>query len=190
MAISRSKKTNYRSKKRNYHSKKRNSRTKKHNSRYSRHSRYTGLCHAVTNSTGGFDWPKDNGCVEGTHKSIVLPKGTIIDRFGSEYGQFIALPETSYDERAIPYMANTDDCETKYKQTYNNTNTNPDNNYHQYEIISNEGLRVDECEIAPSFGHGGKKHSKQFFSKDNMLILLQNNIIKEIPRPLHYPSWK
>jgi hypothetical protein len=171
--------------------KKRNRKNRKTNKRkYPYSYRYFGLCNAVTNNTGGFDWPKDNGCVEGTHKSIILPKGTIIDRFGSEYGQFVALPNTSYDERAIPYMANTNECETKYNETYSNTNTGTDNNYHQYEIISNDGLRVDECEIAPAFGHGGKKHSKQFFSKDNIQTLLKNNIIKEIPHPLsNYPLW-
>jgi hypothetical protein len=168
--------------------KKRNRRKKCRTSKY---ARYAGVCSAVMNTTGGFDWPEDNGCKKGTHKMITLPKGTLIDRFGSEYGQFVALPETSYDERAIPYMANNDECENKYKATFTNENNGPDNNYHQYEIISKDGLMVDECEIAPAFGHGGKKHSKQFFSQEKIISLLEKKVIREIPHPLsRYPSWK
>ena len=125
-----------------------------------------------------WNWPEDNGCADG-FKIKTLKKGVIIDRFGSPYGNFVALPETTYVERSLPYMMNSNEC----KQTYTNKHIN---NYHQYEIINKNGLEVKECIIAAAFDKPGgvKKGKKQYMidEKQNILKLLESGDICELPR--------
>ena len=129
-----------------------------------------------------WNWPEDNGCADG-FKIKTLKKGVIIDRFGSPYGNFVALPETTYVERSLPYMMNSNECKREYNQTYTNKHLN---NYHQYEIINKNGLQVKECIIAAAFDKPGgvKKGKKQYMidEKQNILKLLESGDICELPR--------
>lgn len=48
-------------------------------------------------------WPGNNGFPEGfTPQPVHLPEGTIIDRFGSEYGRFLAPDAAPFTDRALP----------------------------------------------------------------------------------------
>lgn len=51
-------------------------------------------------------YPSNDGFL-GKPRVITLKPGTIIDRYGSPSGYFLAPLNTSYDERALPYQPNT-----------------------------------------------------------------------------------
>jgi hypothetical protein len=129
-----------------------------------------------------WNWPENNGCAD-SFKIKTLKKGVIIDRFGSPYGNFVALPETTYVDRSLPYMMNTNDCKREYNQTYTNKQMN---NYHQYKIMNKNGLKVKECIIAPAFDKPGgvKQGKKQYMidEKQNILKLLESGDLCELPR--------
>lgn len=138
-----------------------------------------GSCKPVLNSDGKFDWPPNNGCIDGTHSMTILHKDKIVDRFGSEGGQFVGEETETYDDRAIPYYSNTEECHEEYNKTY--SNENPNNNYHTYKLLSD--LPVESCQIKPHFGHGKLSPSNvQYFIGDdkNVLKLLQEGKICEI----------
>lgn len=71
--------------------------------------------------------------------SYVLPKDTVIIRFGSEHGQYTAPQNTSFEEVSLPYTIESLE-------------------YHEYRVIA-DGLRV-ECivekgKVAPMFRQPG-----------------------------------
>ena len=76
----------------------------------------------------------------GTHVIEVLPKGSKMDRFGSEYGKFFGKPVSSYMDRALPYRKNNNECKLDYESTYQDSNKSETNNYHLYQIVSENGL--------------------------------------------------
>ena len=49
------------------------------------------------------NWPPNHG-VAGMPMPEVLPPGTLIDRFGSDDGNFFSPVGTSYSKRALPYV--------------------------------------------------------------------------------------
>ena len=53
-----------------------------------------------------------------------LPVGLLIDRFGSEYGKFLAPADSPYSQRSLPPQ-NLDTLETKPTYPYN---------YHVYKV--------------------------------------------------------
>ena len=50
--------------------------------------------------TGEIHWPKDSGFA-GKSKKIKLKVGTVVDRYGTDYGTFVSPLETGYKERAV-----------------------------------------------------------------------------------------
>lgn len=69
----------------------------------------------------------------------VLPKGTVIIRFGSEFGQYTAPQNTRFEEVSLPYTIESIE-------------------YHEYRVIA-DGLRVecivDKGKVAPMFHQPG-----------------------------------
>jgi hypothetical protein len=153
---------------------------------------FLGVCSPVTIDGTNFDWPKNNGCVDDTLRETILKKGKLVDRFGSEYGKYVGEMYESYDDRAIPYFSNSEDCKEEYKKIYSNDITpNSKNNYHIYKIL--EDLPTESCQIKPHFGHGTlKKENVQYYLGDdkNILKLLEEKKICEVHhkhRPINEP---
>lgn len=155
--------------------------TKQHPKTRNSNKRFYGIgsCKPVTNEEGKFDWPSNNGCVDGTHSMTILHKDKIVDRFGSEGGRFVGEDTETYDDRAIPYYSNTEECQSEYNKTY--SNNNPNNDYHTYKVLSD--LPVESCQIKPHFGHGriSPDNVQHFLGDDkNVFKLLQDGKICEI----------
>lgn len=53
-------------------------------------------------ATGNIVWPPNDGFT-GKPVEIILPPGTLLDRYGSEGGRFFSPANASYDGRALPY---------------------------------------------------------------------------------------
>lgn len=122
------------------------------------------------NSEGKIDWetfaPND-GIEPGTlTKNQTLKAGTIIDRYGSEYGKYTAPAGASFESRALPY----------------------DNNpymYNKYEVISDiEG--VDTSTIASAFGQPGG--GVQYQLPQSVKDLVNAGYLKRIPIVENYIS--
>ena len=103
---------------------------------------------------GQINWPPNDGC-DGTEKSETLPQGTLVDRYGSDYGTFFAQPGTPYEARALPY----------------DTSTLP---YHIYIVA--QPLTVLECRIAPWFGEPGG--GEQYKAPENALQLKAEGVLQ------------
>ena len=60
---------------------------------------------------GRIDWDKyapNNGRInESVLKNQTIKQGTIIDRYGSKYGNYTSPIGTSFEERALPYKENS-----------------------------------------------------------------------------------
>ncbi|KAI6749489.1 hypothetical protein HG530_014903 [Fusarium avenaceum] len=135
-----------------------------------------------TDEKGSYKYPPQNGFQLDEHGnaingSMVLQVGTLVDRFGSEYGSFISAASAPYSQRALPPS---------------NLATNPDTsdfpyNYHVYRVI--KPLTVVGGPIAPWFGQPGL--GAQFFTGDvgNVKFLIEQNYLqKEDPAALVYKS--
>lgn len=88
---------------------------------------------------GKIDWNKyapNDGIEPGTlQENQTLRKGTIIDRYGSEYGKYTSPEGTPYDSRSLPYKNNP-------------------HMYNKYRVIQDlDG--VDTSTIAEAFNRGG-----------------------------------
>jgi hypothetical protein len=97
--------------------------------------------------TGGWRYPPDNGfLVDASGRPIeyvsTLTVGEQIDRFGSEFGAFLAPYDTPYAERSLP-PESLDDFDPSYTC-----------NYHLYRVI--KSFKADEGQIAPAFGQPGR----------------------------------
>lgn len=127
-------------------------------------------------------WPEDDGCLD-SYKMRILPKDFVIDRFGGPYGTFFSVPNTNYIERSLPYMIDNKNCKNVYDDTYRAKHLN---NYHQYRIIDEKGLRVKECIIAPAFDKpGGVQNKRKQYSTvldETAFELLKSKKICEIPK--------
>ena len=89
---------------------------------------------AVWRDAGGqLRWPPNDGCAD-AEKPATLPPGARIDRYGSDHGQFFAVPGTPYQARALPY----DPAKLPYTV-----------------YVVRQPLPVQECTIAPWFGEPG-----------------------------------
>ncbi|KAH6635645.1 hypothetical protein B0J18DRAFT_462718 [Chaetomium sp. MPI-SDFR-AT-0129] len=115
------------------------------------YDRFGGLCpgaflEAWTNATDGcWKYPPHNG-FKLTWEPIdvmILPVGSLLDRFGGEGGKFLSPVGVQYRERAIPpgNLA-TRDADSAYPY-----------NYHVYAVI--KPLRVLSGQIEPWFGQPG-----------------------------------
>ena len=55
----------------------------------------------VSPINGRMMWPKNDG-FQGNPEYAMLPKGTMLDRYGDDTGQFVAPQGTPFDQRALP----------------------------------------------------------------------------------------
>lgn len=102
--------------------------------------------------------------IDGIHYKIkgVLPKGTIIIRYGSEMGRFTAPNNTPYEKLALPYKKETVE-------------------FHRYIVIGDDvkiKCIVDKGIVAPGFGSDGG--AVQYLHEKTVYYLLKNNFIKRM----------
>ena len=95
---------------------------------------------------GGWRYPPANGFLIGPNGlpvQTVMPlrAGTRIDRYGSEFGAFLAPARLPYTSRAIP------------PQSLDNRDAPGGCNYHLYQVVRE--FRVQGGPIAPAFGQRG-----------------------------------
>jgi hypothetical protein len=95
---------------------------------------------------GGWRFPPDNGFLLGTsgnpiESAMPLAVGREIDRFGSEFGAFLAPLDTPYASRALP------------PQSLDNFDAAFTCNYHVYKVV--KSFTVEAGAIAPGFGQRG-----------------------------------
>ncbi|KAK5991829.1 hypothetical protein PT974_05215 [Cladobotryum mycophilum] len=125
-----------------------------------------------TDGKGNFVYPPQNGfqldvngnAINGT---MHLEVGTLVDRFGSEYGSFISAASAPYSQRALPPS---------------NLDTNPSApdfpyNYHIYRVL--KSFPVVGGPIAPWFGQPGL--GAQFYTGGlgNIMALIQGGYLKK-----------
>ncbi|KAJ2894201.1 uncharacterized protein MKZ38_007841 [Zalerion maritima] len=94
---------------------------------------------------------------------IELPEGTLIDRFGSEYGSYASPAAAPYMQRALPpsnLATPADDPRYPY-------------NYHIYRVA--KAFTVLSGPIAPWFGQPG--HGVQYKLNDNIMTLLDGGYL-------------
>lgn len=95
---------------------------------------------------GGWNYPPDNGYLlspSGQPIEVVvqLIVGQRIDRFGSQFGAFLAPMDTLYQSRALPPMS-LDNFDPAFTC-----------NYHLYQV--RKSFKVESGPIAPGFGQPG-----------------------------------
>jgi hypothetical protein len=95
---------------------------------------------------GGWRYPPDNGFFVGPNGQPEeapqsLAAGQQVDRFGSEFGAFLASINTPYASRALPPMS------------LDNFDVNFNCNYHLYKVL--KAFSVEAGPIAPGFGQRG-----------------------------------
>lgn len=101
--------------------------------------------------TGSYRFPPENGFLIGpdgqpVHAPTPLRAGQRVDRYGSEFGAFLAPIGTLYSQRSIP------------PQSLDNTANPGGCNYRAYVVLRE--LDVDGGPIAPAFGQPG--HGVQY----------------------------
>jgi hypothetical protein len=121
---------------------------------------------AANGGAGGWRFPPDNGYLLGPTGQPIehvapLSAGAEIDRFGSEFGAFLAPFDTPYAERALPPMS-LDVFDPAYAC-----------NYHLYRVVRR--FSAEEGPIAPGFGQVG--HGEQ--------IQLVASLVPGAPSPLN-----
>lgn len=107
---------------------------------------------AANGGAGGYRFPPDNGFLltpqgDPIHTTMTLHAGLRLDRFGSEFGAFLAPAGSSYGSRALP------------PQSLDNTANPGGCNYNLYKVVHD--FSVDGGPIAPAFGQPG--HGLQYF---------------------------
>lgn len=104
-------------------------------------------------------WAPNGGRVLETIKgNQTIPAGTIIDRYGSQWGKYTSPVGVSYEQRALPYIENP-------------------NAYHKYEVLKPID-NVTISEIAPAFEQVGG--GIQYELPNNIKELEKLGYIKEI----------
>lgn len=100
---------------------------------------------AANGGKGGWRYPPDNGFLIVAGQPVeapdTLPAGERVDRFGSEYGGFLAPAGTPYAMRSIPPQS---------LDTYDPAYTC---NYHVYRVL--KPFTVEGGPIAPAFAQPG-----------------------------------
>ncbi len=102
---------------------------------------------AAQGGQGGWRFPPQNGFLIGpsgqpVHATITVRAGQRIDRFGSEFGAFLAPAASLYSQRALP------------PQSLDNAADPGGCNYNLYRVVRD--FLVDGGPIAPAFGQPGK----------------------------------
>ena len=104
-------------------------------------------------------WAPNGGRVPETIKeNQTIPAGTIIDRYGSQWGKYTSPAGVPYEQRALPYIENP-------------------NAYHKYEVLKPID-NVTISEIAPAFEQVGG--GIQYELPNNIKKLKELDYIKEI----------
>ena len=95
-------------------------------------------------------WPINFGCeLNETEKEITLPIGTIIDRFGHNYGYYFGDPSSSFDKRSLSLLKPGKSCEPLYIERMKDNSIA----YNEYRV--KKEFKVKTCTIAPAFNHTG-----------------------------------
>ena len=102
---------------------------------------------AANSGQGSWRYPPANGFLIGPtgqpiEVTVPLSPGQRVDRYGSEFGAFLAPAGTPYANRAIP------------PQSLDNRDLPTACNYHVYQVTRE--FRVDAGPIAPAFGQPGR----------------------------------
>ncbi|KAK3324375.1 hypothetical protein B0T19DRAFT_402610 [Cercophora scortea] len=139
------------------------------------YDRFGGLCPgpfltAYFNTTSGWwNYPPEAGFSLSTagvaiRGNITLPTGTLIDRFGSEYGTYVSPAAAPYMQRALP-PSNLDTPQDNPEFPYN---------YHVYRVV--QPLVVLAGPIAPWFGQPGQ--GVQYMIYSNVMTLVNTGFLK------------
>jgi len=100
---------------------------------------------AASGGKGSWRYPPDDGFLVQSGLPVEsvaeLPRGEEVDRFGSEYGSFLAPAGTPYADRSIP------------PQSLDNFDASFTCNYHLYLVV--KPFMAETGPIAPAFGQPG-----------------------------------
>ncbi|KAH8828081.1 hypothetical protein DL96DRAFT_1815364 [Flagelloscypha sp. PMI_526] len=123
-------------------------------------------------TTGYYNYPPENGFQLSTsgqpiHGKQYLGIGSRLDRFGSEFGFFLAPAGSPFSQRALP-PSNLDWPEDALPRI--------PYNYHVYEVTRE--FEVMSGPIAPWFGQPGQGTQYQTFS--NIMTLIQDGFLEPI----------
>ncbi len=133
---------------------------------------------AANAGAGGWRYPPDSGFLivhgQPDESPFVLTPGRQIDRFGSEYGAFLAPADTLYAERSLPPQS-LDDFDPAYTC-----------NYHDYRVL--KPFAVEAGPIAPGFGQPGRGTQYQVVSSllpgaprsPNVMWLISNGYLQRL----------
>ncbi|KAL3422407.1 hypothetical protein PVAG01_06563 [Phlyctema vagabunda] len=132
-------------------------------------------------STGTYRYPPDNGFSldqdgHGINGTLTLEVGTLVDRFGSEFGSFVSAAEAPYSQRSLP-PTNLATSPSAPEYPYN---------YHIYQVL--KPFEVVGGPIAPWFGQPGlgaqfytgatgnimKLIDDQYLARVNISVLISN----------------
>lgn len=94
--------------------------------------------------------------------SYMIPKNTILIRFGSEYGKFTSPHGTHFEQVSLPYTIES-------------------LAYHEYRVISDSltvRCIVDKGKVAPMFNQPGG--GTQYLHSHTIHVLLRKSILKRI----------
>jgi hypothetical protein len=139
------------------------------------YSRFGNLCPSefLTKWTvnGSYIYPPKNGFQLDTagnpiQGNTTLTIGTLLDRFGSEYGSFLSPANAPYSQRSIP-PSNLDSNPSTPDYPYN---------YHVYNVT--KALVVLAGPIAPWFEQPGE--GVQFFTYSNVLTLVGGGYLTRV----------
>lgn len=105
---------------------------------------------------GGWKYPKHGGFqldVDGIpiRRTITLPEGMIVDRFGKEQGHYIAAADAPFAQRSLPPDA-LNRCLGDFMDCFGDNIFYP-NGYHIYKVM--KPFEVVAGPIAPAFGQFG-----------------------------------
>ncbi|PQE26097.1 hemagglutination repeat-containing protein [Rutstroemia sp. NJR-2017a BBW] len=127
---------------------------------------------AWTDSNGKYKYPPGNGFsldAKGNpiNGSMILTPGTLIDRFGSEYGSYVSSADAPYSQRSLP--PSNLDFDPKAGFPYN---------YHVYRVLKD--LPVVGGPIAPWFGQPGLGAQFYVGGLGNIMYLINNTYIERV----------
>lgn len=113
---------------------------------------------AVNADDQGFDMTAIDG---GEYrKEVILPKGTLIARYGEPFGRYTTLRGTKYESLSLPYAKDTVE-------------------YHEYKVIEDIRVQcvVDKGKVAPNFEKEGG--AVQFYHKKTIAEEISRGTIRE-----------
>ncbi|KAF9117964.1 hypothetical protein BGW39_001611 [Mortierella sp. 14UC] len=139
------------------------------------YDRLGGLCAAdflaKWTLNGVYTYPDNGGFVVSTSNmpikgNATLPAGTLVDRFGSEYGSYLSPAEAPYPQRAIP-PSNLDTPKDQPLYPYN---------YRVYRVV--RPFVVEAGPIASYFGQPGA--GTQYHTFSNIMNLIKDGFLERI----------